>query len=707
LPELPALHATTLNSLSSLNPQQRAAAEHLPENGPLLVIAGAGSGKTLTLAARLAWLVRQQGADPHRVLLLSFSRRAAAEMARRAGRLLHQELGLPSNTAPPTLPWCGTFHSVAARLLREEAPRLGLAAGFTVLDRADAQDLLALSRQALDLAAREKRFPLAATCLAMHSRVLNTRQPLGALLRDEYPWCVDHEAALLQLFAAYAQAKAQQQSLDFDDLLLAWWHCMQQPEMAARCAARWDHVLVDEVQDINQLQADLLHALAARGCKLTAVGDDAQSIYAFRGASVRHILDFPHRFEPPARVQVLDQNYRSTPQLLAASNAVIALAEEGFAKRLWSERAAGTPPRLITVEDEAAQARGVADAVLAARECGLALKRQAVLFRTGHHSLPLELELVRRGIPFVKYGGLKFMETAHVKDLLAVLRWADNPATRLAALRCARLVPGLGPASVKRVLEHAGPLAAFKPPPAAAEAWAELRALLEHLRSDAARWPDDYARVVAWLQPHLERLHADARVRLADLAQLGQMAGAHRSRERFVTELALEPPEASSDESGPPLRDEDYLILSTLHSAKGQEWNAVHILNVADGCMPADIATGRHAEIEEERRLLYVGMTRARDELSLWVPQRFHHTQQRAWGGMHLYALRSRFLPDSVLPHFEQVQPQAAQDAAAPADAGPPLLDLGGAAWRLPAGGFAGKAAQPVAGDPGQNGRFT
>jgi DNA helicase II / ATP-dependent DNA helicase PcrA len=668
-----------VSTVTELNPQQRQAAEHAPDAGPLLVIAGAGSGKTLTLASRLAWLV-QQGGDPQRVLLLTFSRRAAAEMARRAGQLLHQSLRLPANTAPPHLPWCGTFHSIGARLLREEAGRIGLSPGFTVLDAADAQDLMALQRQALGLSASEQRFPMAPTCAAIHSKVINTRQTLNPVLASAYPWCAMHEEALQRLFAAYAESKLQQQSLDFDDLLLSWWHLMHTPALARRIAARFDHVLVDEVQDINHLQADIVHALAAQGLGLTAVGDDAQSIYAFRGADVQHILTLPKRFNPPAQVLSLEQNYRSTPQVLAASNAVIAQAAERFTKNLWTQRSAGVMPRLVHIADEAAQARGVANAVLAEREAGLLLKRQAVLFRTGHHSMALELELARRGIPFVKFGGLRFMEAAHVKDMLAVLRWADNPRARLAALRSARLVPGLGPASVQRlltVLDRGGAWADFKPAPAAATGWRALSELMQHLRSDQARWPDDFQRVLAWYTPHAERLHADARVRLADLAQLGHMAAGHASRERFVTELTLDPPQSSSDESGPPHRDEDYLVLSTIHSAKGQEWSAVHVLNVVDGCMPADIATGSHAETEEERRLLYVAMTRARDSLSLWVPQRFHVTYQRAWGDAHMYALRSRFISDDMLQHFEVVAPTAPPGSAtdSPADVAP-LMDL-------------------------------
>ncbi len=694
-----------MDVLAELNPEQRAAAVHPPTAEPLLVIAGAGSGKTLMLATRLAWLV-QQGADPQRVLLLTFSRRAALEMGRRAGRLLHRSLGLPSSVAPPVLPWCGTFHSVAVRLLRHVAPSLGLAPGFTVLDRADAQDLMAMARQSLGLPDSATRFPLAPTCLAIHSRCLNTREPLDAVLKAQFPWCAAHAADLQRLFDAFGQAKLAQQSLDFDDLLLSWWHLMQHPQLTATISARFDHVLVDEVQDINRLQADIVHALVASkpGRGLTAVGDDAQSIYAFRGADVRHILDLPQRFDPPATVLALEQNYRSTPQILAASNAVIARATERYTKQLWSDRAAGPLPRLVTVEDELAQARGVADAVLAERERGLMLKRQAVLFRTAHHSIALELELMRRNIPFVKFGGLKFLESSHVKDVLAVLRWADNPLSKLSALRSARLVPGIGPASLQRLLADPAALAHFMPPVAAKVPWFALTGLMAHLRSDAAAWPADLQRVVDWARPHLERLHDDARVRMADLAQLVQMAAAQPSRERFVTDLTLDPPAASSDESGPPLLDEDYLILSTIHSAKGQEWNAVQVLNVVDGCMPADLATGHAAEIEEERRLLYVAMTRAKDSLTLWTPQRFHVSQQRALGGRHLYALRSRFIEDPMLQHFECVQPEP-ENAAAPAmtaASGTPQMDLMrvlGATWSTSAAGASGG----VTGDRGQN----
>lgn len=664
--------------IAELNAEQKAAVEHPPESGPLLVVAGAGTGKTLTLAARAAWLV-QQGVDPQRLLLITFSRRAAAEMARRAGRLLHRALRLPLSTPPPLLPWSGTFHGVAARLLREEASRIGLASGFTVLDRADAQDTLALVRQALGLAdagSGASRFPMAATCLAIHSRMANTRQGLDEVLRSHFPWCMGAKDGLARLFAAFGEAKLAQQALDFDDLLLSWWHLSQTPATAERIAARFDHVLVDELQDINQLQADILQALKPQGRGITAVGDDAQSIYAFRGADIRHILDFPRRFELPARVLTLEHNYRSTQPILNASNAVIALAAERFDKRLWSQREAARRPRLVVVADDAAQARGVADEVMAERERGLALKQQAVLFRASAHSLALELELARRNIPFVKYGGLRFMEAAHVKDLLAVLRWAGNPASRLSALRAARLVPGMGPASVRRLLDQGGDIVTFRPPASAAAGWAALLDLITLLRSEQAGWPGELRAAIDWYRPHLERIHTDAKVRAGDLEQLLRLAPAYRDRDSFITELTLDPPEASSAEAVPPHLDEDCLILSTIHSAKGQEWNAVHVLNVVDGCMPADMAAGSAAEIEEERRLLYVAMTRARDELTLWVPQRFFVTQQRALGERHVYAPMSRFIPETLLPCFEPLAEQTTEPDCAGPDAGPPLLDL-------------------------------
>jgi DNA helicase-2/ATP-dependent DNA helicase PcrA len=675
----------------TLNEAQRAAVEHglevdRPEvrhtaAGPLLVLAGAGTGKTLTLASRVARLVLA-GADPQRLLLLTFSRRAALELERRVGNVLHHALGYASTQPAPGLRWAGTFHAVGARLLREYAPRIGLADDFSVADRADAEDLMGWVRQDLGFAATRRRFPAKATCLAICSRVVNARTPLAEALQATFPWCAVWHDELRLLFAAYAAEKQQQRVLDYDDLLLAWAEMLGDPGLAREIGARFDHVLVDEYQDTNRLQASILLRLKPDGRGLTVVGDDAQSIYSFRAAEVRNILDFPSAFEPPARIVALTRNYRSTQPILDAANAVIALASEGHAKTLQAERASPERPALVRVADESAQATWVADEVLRQREAGLALKEQAVLFRSSHHSAALELELARRGIPYAKYGGLRFLEAAHVRDLLAVLRLAQNPRCKAACLRVAQLVSGVGPASARRLAEAmqtaadpAAALVAFRPPPSAAAQWRPFAALYAALRHDAP-WPGELERVAAWYAPQLERLHADAAVRAADLAQLARIAATYPSRERFLTELTLDPPDATSDESGPAQRDDDYLILSTIHSAKGQEWGAVYLLNAVDGCLPSDLATGAAAEIEEERRLLYVAMTRARHHLSLLVPQRFYVHQQAAAGDRHVYAGLTRFVPPAVQPHFPELVPFASPQGDAPSVAGPWALDV-------------------------------
>ena len=672
--------------LAALNAEQRRAVEHAAvdasgASSPLLIVAGAGSGKTNTLAYRVAHVVCR-GADPRRIMLLTFSRRAAAEMERRAGRILQRVL---RSGRAPVLPWSGTFHSVGARLLREYAGRVGLAEAFTILDRGDAEDLIAIVRHELGLDAAKARFPGKSTCLAVYSRVVNGNGALAEVLARSFPWCAHWEAELKRLFAAYTAAKQAQNVLDYDDLLLYWWHALADAALASEIGERFDHVLVDEYQDTNRVQAEILLALKPDGRGVTVVGDDAQSIYSFRAATVRNILDFPGQFPSRAHVVTLERNYRSTQPILDAANAVIGLAAERFAKELRGIRAGGAKPQLVAVRDEADQACCVAERVLAHREAGVALKAQAVLFRSSQHSAQLEVELARRDIPFVKYGGLRFLEAAHVKDVLAVLRWAENPRGRLAGFRVARLVPGIGPASAARLLDamdaSADPVAAlrgFAVAPVALEDWDRLASLVVSLHRRESHWPAELGQVARWYEPHLERIYEDAFVRRRDLAQLAEIACTYASRERFLTELALDPPAATSDEAGAPGRDEDYLVLSTIHSAKGQEWRAVHVLNVVDGCIPSDMAAGTSEEIEEERRLLYVAMTRARDHLHLVVPQRFYVHGQAAQGDRHVYASRTRFIPDAIADRFEPaVWPQAVEAEGAARAAEPqPAIDL-------------------------------
>ena len=614
-----------------LNRSQLAAAT--AASGPLLIIAGAGTGKTNTLAHRVAHLIKE-GADPSRILLLTFTRRAAEIMTRRAERIVGKKARVG---------WAGTFHSVANRLLRPHASAVGLEPSFTVLDRSDSADLLNVVRQELGFAKLPARFPKKDTCLAIYSRVVNTRGTIETTLNHTFPAYTDWVEQLRALFRGYVEAKQRRSVLDYDDLLLYWFYLME--AAAAEVSRRFDHILVDEYQDTNALQADIVLKL---GRSITVVGDDAQAIFAFRGATVRNILDFPNRFDPPATVIELEQNYRSVQPILDGSNAVIG-------KSLFSERRSEQKPFLIAAKDEQAQADYICERVLEEREAGVLLHQQAVLMRAAHHSDLLEIELGKRNIPFVKYGGLKFLEAAHVKDVLCVLRWAENPRDDIAGFRVLQLLPGIGPAHARRILNGGG---GTIPRP--------LHELLEALRK-ATAWPGQLGMVRKWYEPHLERLYEGGAVRIADLETLESLSKDYASRENFLSDLTLDPPEAVGDLAGDPLLDEDYLILSTIHSAKGQEWDVVYVLNVVDGCIPSDMATGSKDEVEEERRLLYVAMTRAKERLHLVQPHRFYTGSSRRNGDRHIYAPRTRFLPEDVLRLFERVATGTPEPAEGPA----------------------------------------
>jgi DNA helicase-2/ATP-dependent DNA helicase PcrA len=620
-----------------------------PSDAPLLIIAGAGTGKTTTLSHRIAQLVID-GADPRRIVLLTFSRRAAIEMMRRAQRV----------TRGADLPWAGTFHSVGSRLLRLHALALGLDPSFTVLDRGDAADLLDLVRAERGLGKGDRRFPRKDTCLAIYSRTVNARCAIEKTLEESYPWCREHAVALKALFAAYVELKLARHVLDYDDLLLWWWHAMADDGVAAQIRARFDHVLVDEYQDTNALQAEIVRALSPSGRGVTAVGDDAQAIYSFRAATVHNILEFPSAFATPARVIALEDNYRSTIPIVAAANAVIERSPQRHAKTLRSNRASQARPELVIVEDEQCEVDYVVERVLAHREQGLLLRDQAVLVRAAHHSDLLELELSRRRIPYAKYGGLKFLEAAHVKDLLAILRWAENPCDPIAGFRTAQLLPGVGPAFARRAAEAVAKgsfatLADMKPPPAAREQWPALCEMLVALAAPGSPWIGQIGRVRAFYEPLLVERYDGVQARLGDLAQLEAIAGTYSERAAFLEELTLDPPGATGDYAGPPHLDEDWLVLSTIHSAKGQEWRAVFVLDVIDGRIPSDLGVGTTDQIEEERRLLYVAMTRAKDHLHLVQPLRMYIEQQHRFGDRHVFAPRSRFLPDAILDRFERV----------------------------------------------------
>jgi DNA helicase II / ATP-dependent DNA helicase PcrA len=704
--------ATIDELLADLNPQQREAATH--DDRPLLIVAGAGTGKTATLVHRVVWLIAQ-GVDPSRILLLTFTRRAAAEMLRRAENLLRRlgpqrGVGLMGANAAsfPRRIWGGTYHAIATRLLHRYGKAIGLPPQFTVHDRADSEDLMNVVRTELHLAKTDKRFPKKGTCMAIYSRCVNAREKLDHVLKHHFPWCKDWHDELKQLFDGYVDRKEAASVLDYDDLLLFWLALLEtvetgtqlndlarlrereapaepseRPRLLVIPAARqeprpsevtkpylvsekaatsplshlFDCVLVDEYQDTNTLQADILYRLSPEGKGLTVVGDDAQSIYAFRAATVRNILDFPKHYKNTTIV-TLEHNYRSTQPILEATNRVIGLARERYAKNLWSQRAEGERPWLVNCEDDADQAEYLIRRILEHREAGVDLRRQAVLFRASHHSMLLEAELARANIPFHKFGGLKFVETAHVKDLMAFLRLAENPRDVVSGGRLLPLLPGIGPGKARQLmqtlLESGGRFevwANWTPPAAAAKLWPKFVALLQSLVRTSDDLPSQLHRVRKFYTPLLEAKYDHVEPRLRDLEQLEVIASRYRSRARMLLEMTLDPPSSTQDLAGPPQLDDDYLVLSTIHSAKGLEWDAVYVIHAADGNIPSDMATKNPEEIEEERRLFYVALTRAKNWLYVCYPLRYY------WPGRsdhHSFSQRTRFLPNSVVECFQQ-----------------------------------------------------
>ena len=667
--------------LDALNPEQRRAVEHgVTADGhigaPLLVIAGAGSGKTNTLAHRVAHLI-VSNADPRRILLMTFSRRAAAEMARRVERIARKVLGDNAGVMTDALSWAGTFHGIGARLLREYAEQIGIDPAFTIHDREDSADLMNLVRHELGLSKTERRFPTKGTCLAIYSRCVNAETSIEQVLGQFFPWCSGWSSELKQLFAAYVEAKQKQNVLDYDDLLLYWAQMMSDAAIAARHRRPLRSCPCRRIPG-HQPPAVVDPAGAEAGGRgLTVVGDDAQSIYSFRAATVRNILEFPDQFKPRAEIVTLDRNYRSTQPILAAANGVIDLAKERFTKNLWTERASSAKPRLVTVRDEADQARYIVEHVLENRESGTLLKQQAVLFRTSSHSGPLEIELTRRNIPFVKFGGLKFLDAAHVKDMLALLRFVENPRDRVAGFRVLHLLPGIGSASAQRVLDHmaeasdpVGALCNLPSPPRAGADWSAFVETVANLRY--SEWPADLERARLWYEPHLDRIHEDAETRRADL----DPARADRRRLSITRALSHRTHARSAGRDQRPGRRSPARrrlpdpVHDPFRQGAGVEVG-LSCLNVVDGCMPSDLGAGTSAELEEERRLLYVAMTRAKDDLHLIVPQRFFTHGQHAQGDRHVYASRTRFIPERLLGLFErsswpavaaQATPRAAPD---------------------------------------------
>ena len=635
--------------LGQLNPRQREAVKY--GDGPLLIIAGAGTGKTRTLAYRVAWLIRQ-GVPADRILLLTFTRRAAQEMLARAHSLTRESTFKV---------WGGTFHAVANRLLRVYGSAVGLESGYTVADEGDSADLLGMIRVELGYNSKDKRFPRKRTIRSIYSRVVNSREPLADVLQQEYPWCAEAEKGLRDIFRQYSQRKKERLVLDYDDLLIFWKHVLDVPRARTQMAAQFDHVLVDEYQDTNVIQAEILQGLRHENHNITVVGDDAQSIYRFRGATVQNIMQFPEQF-PGTKIVTLEENYRSVQPILAVANKVMEQAQFKYTKNLWSDRKSRQQPVLTTCIDETEQSQLVCDEVLKHLEQGIPLQQQAVLFRAGHHSDALEIELARRSIPFHKYGGLKFVEAAHVKDLLALLRIIENPRDDISWFRVFEMLDGIGPKTARRIVNHlrearsgVESLREYKVPAAAVETFAELVEVLTVIHRGGEKLPvaAQIERLRRYYEPLLGRLYDNPVPRARDLEQLESISRRYKTRQSFITDLTLDPPRSTAELAGPPHKDDDWLVLSTMHSAKGCEWKAVYVIHAADGMIPSDMSTGKDEEIEEERRLFYVAVTRARDRLHVLFPLRYYHRKFRM-GDAHIYAQLTRFIPSSVAALFRQ-----------------------------------------------------
>jgi DNA helicase II / ATP-dependent DNA helicase PcrA len=671
--------------LDGLNEPQLRAVTH--QGGPLLVLAGAGTGKTRTLVARAAWLRDRQGVQASRILLLTFTRRAASDMLARAA-----SAGKGSSDRI-----CGgTFHAIAHKIIRQHAESFSLPPQFTILDPGDVAEILDVLRPDHGLAEAGQRAPRAAACADIYTRCVNTGRPVSEVVAASFPWCVPFAAQLASLFRAYTARKRARHLLDFDDLLLLWQAALADPVAGPVLRGMFDAVLVDEYQDVNAVQASIVRLLQPDGGQLTCVGDDAQAIYAFRGADPAHLWQLADAY-PGLDIVRLDRNYRSRQGVLDLAN-LIRPSAPGLDLALTGDRGPGIPPLLVRCHDEATQAREICARVLEAYEDGGTLRDQAVLVRAAHHSDILEIELSARKIPYVKFGGLRFTDTAHVRDFLAAARILANPADDLAWFRLLRLHDGIGPVHARQVLARLDPgsdstgrdgppgspgpdVAPDSPgPDVAPDGWARaaaaapprsrrvLTATLERLAAAAGEPAACQATaILAALDPLIRARYPDAAARIADLQRLADAAAAQPSLHDALAELTLDPPVSASDLAGPPRLDEDFLTISTIHAAKGLEWPIVHLPHLVDGALPSDMALGDPGGLAEEHRLFYVALTRARDQLYMYAPQRLHY-HRRGRDDRHGYGQLTRFLKPAAL---------AACDRATAAPPAPALPVLG------------------------------
>jgi DNA helicase-2/ATP-dependent DNA helicase PcrA len=643
--EVPLRHTEKTFSIpykKALNPAQYEAVTTL--NGPLLVIAGAGSGKTRTLTYRVARLV-EEGVSPPAILLLTFTRKAAQEMLRRAALLLDHRCERVAG---------GTFHSFANLILRRYAKKLGFESGFSILDRTDSEDVINLVRTRMGLNLKERRFPRKRTVATIFSKAVNKAIPIEEVVLEDYPHFLKDTMDLLHLHEAYQTYKRKNLLVDYDDLLIYLRALLEEnPDVQEILSQTYRYIMVDEYQDTNKIQADIVRFLAATHNNVMVVGDDSQSIYAFRGANFRNIMDFPAMFKD-TKIVKLEENYRSTQPILNVANVIIDRAQEKYTKVLFTQKKEGLLPALVVAEDERMQSQFVSQRILELREKGIPLDEISVLFRASYHSFDLEIELNHRNIPFVKVGGFKFMETAHIKDLLAHLKILANPLDTVSWHRVLLMVERIGPKTAEQIFQDvtrsgAGVkgLSTVKPKPRYTRAFEKLRKALESL--DGSRMPlvDIGARLLRYYEPILEKKYDDHPKRFKDLEHLLTIMERYKSLDSFLSDMALEPPNASVNDILATDFDDEQLVLSTIHSAKGLEWHTVIIIWALEGRFPVTYAARSDEEMEEELRLMYVAATRAKENLYFTCPINIYDA-----GTGRVFSRLSRFIegiPEDIL----------------------------------------------------------
>lgn len=620
----------------ALNPAQYEAVTTL--QGSLLVIAGAGSGKTRTLTYRVARLV-EEGVLPSSILLLTFTRKAAQEMLGRAATLLDHRCEKVAG---------GTFHSFANSTLRRYAEKSGFQSGFNIMDRADAEDAINLLRTRMGLNRKERRFPRKKTIATMYSKAVNKVVPVEEVVLEDYPHFSKETMDLLRLYESYQVYKRKNLLMDYDDLLIYMRDLLEKnPDVQETLSQTYRYIMVDEYQDTNKIQAGIIRLLAAAHNNVMVVGDDSQSIYAFRGANFRNIMDFPATF-PGTKIIKLEENYRSTQSILNVANVIIERAQEKYTKILFTRKQSSTVPALVSAEDERVQSQFVSQRILELREEGIPLNEIAVLFRASYHSFDLEIELNQKNIPFVKVGGFKFMETAHIKDLIAHLKILANPLDTISWHRVLLMVERIGPKTAEEIFQTVAKsgigikgLAAVKTKPGYAGAFERLRRELGCLDGNHLPLVEIGTKLMRYYKPILEKKYDDYPKRAKDLEHLLTIMERYQSLENFLADMALEPPNASVNDILATDYEDEQLVLSTIHSAKGLEWHTVFIIWVLEGRFPVTYAARSDEEMEEELRLMYVAATRAKENLYFTYPI---NTYERGTG--MVFSRPSRFIED-------------------------------------------------------------